>query len=519
MALPRDIFRELEDIVGTENISEDPAVLDAYAYQRVEAARGLRPEDRYYPRPGAAVLPGSTEEVQKVIKLCNRRGIKSKASSTGYGSMNAVEGEGSILLDMRRMNRILEIDEKNMYVVVEPYVSFAQVQGEVQKRGLNCHVIGAGSNCSYLASHTSVHGTSTQAISHGWSGRNVLGVEWVLPSGEILRLGSMGSGCGWFSGDGPGPSLRGIMRGAAGALGGLGVFTKCAGHLHPWPGPKKLRIKGVSPYYEAEVPTLFEYHMIEWPTWGQCADGIYKIGEAGIALALHKTGGPGSHGATVTGSNNEYYEKWDELKQIPWVSYIIVTAGNTPGGHAYQVKVLDTILKDTGGKILPLGEQPIFKNCDYINMIKGCFIPRTAFRLTGAMTCPLTGSDSVDHCAMGLSFDQEFRRKYDESGVLMDDAVNEMWGVAFEGAHFALCECGHFWGPQDEESGKGVLQMMEEGRKIQLKTPLAVNWMGMGERAKELGPLCYDYHDWMRKVKKTLDPNAVSDPSNYISAT
>jgi glycolate oxidase len=417
------------------------------------------------------------------------------------------------------MNRILEINEKNMYIVVEPYVSFAQVQAEVHKRGLNCHVIGAGSQPSYLASHTSVAGTNTQAISHGWGGRNLLGTEWVLPTGEIVRLGSPGSGVGWFTGDGPGPSLRGIMRGSTGASGGLGVFTKCASHLHPWPGPTVIEVKGVSPYYEAEIPPLFEYHMIEWPSWERCADAQYKIGGAGIAFAMHKTGGPGSHGASVTGSNNEYYEKWEELRQIPWVSYIVVMAANSPEEHAYQVKTLDRILKDTRGTILPLGEKPIFKNRDFINMIRGCFIPRTAFRLTGTFTCPLQGADTVDHTAMGLSLDKEFRKKYDERGILCDDDVNEMWGVPFDGGHWSIFECGHFPDPSDEESVKGAAEMLQEGREIALKVPLAPFLSGGGEEAaREMGPLRGNYHNWMRKIKKSFDPNTVSDPKGYISA-
>jgi glycolate oxidase len=69
-----------------------------------------------------------------------------------------------------------------------------------------------------------------------YSPRNVLGVEWVLPDGELLRLGTPGCGEGWFSGDGPGPSLRGIMRGASGAFGGLGVFTACDIKLFKCPG-------------------------------------------------------------------------------------------------------------------------------------------------------------------------------------------------------------------------------------------------------------------------------------------
>jgi glycolate oxidase len=518
MALSKDAYRELEDIVGPENMTEDQAVLESYTAFGF-GSTGPEPEARYFQSPEAIVLPGSMEEVQKIIRLCNRRGIKAKASSTGYGGHNAVGSENTIFLDMRRMNRILEIDEKNMYAVVEPYVCFAQLQGEAQKVGLNCHVIGAGSNCSALASTTSMHGTNTQAVSQGWGGRNALAVEWVLPTGEILRLGALGSGAGWFSGDGPGPSLRGIMRGAAGAQSGLGVFTKCAIHLHPWWGPPEMILKGVSPEYEAEVPPNFEYHVIEWPTWEQCADAHYKIGEAGIAFAFHKTGGPGSCGPIVTGSNNDYYEKWEDLKGLPWVSFAIVTAASSPEEHEYNVKALNKIMEETGGKIVPVGEKPIFKNRDYINMVRGCFIPRLAFRTAGSFACPLQGQETVDHAlVVGLQEDGEFRKKYDEQGLLFNDGSNGMWGVMFDNGHFALFECGHMYSPTEVDSWTAGAEMMKEGNGIKLKTPMSFSWTVMGnDVVKEYGPMLCNIHDWQRKIKKAFDPNTATDPAGYIA--
>ena len=64
----------------------------------------------------------------------------------------------------------------------------------------------------------------------GLGERNVLAgqVEWVTPEGEIIKLGSLGSSSEWFCGDGPGPSLRSALRGAASSAGGIGVFTKAA---------------------------------------------------------------------------------------------------------------------------------------------------------------------------------------------------------------------------------------------------------------------------------------------------
>jgi len=519
MAITKDLYRELEDIVGPENLSVDPAVLETYTSSGAFGTRGAEAKDRYYITPAAVVLPGSTKEVQAIVKWANRHGFKYKAFSTGYGISSIVTDTNELSLDMRRMNRILEIDQKNSYALIEPYVSFAQLQGEANKVGLNCHVIGAGANCSALASTTSLQGTSTQAISHGWGGRNALGVEWVLPTGNIIRLGAAGSGAGWFSGDGPGPSLRGIMRGHAGAQSGLGVFTKVAIHLHPWPGPQEMKLKGISPYYETEVPPNFEYRLIGWPNWQKCADAHLKIGEAQIAFAFHKSGGPGTCGPVVTGNNNEYYEKWEELKGLPWISYAIVMAGASSAEHEYQVKTLNKIIEDTEGFIVPLEDVDIWKKRDYINMIRGCFIPRMAFRVAGAFACPLSGSESIDHGLVhGLSLDDEFRRKYDEKQLLFNDGNNGMWSVDFDNGRFCLFECGHMFNLTDSESFKARNQMLQEGHKIGFETPLAMSWMLTGnDLVKAEGPLYYNVQNWQFKIKQALDPNNTSDPNGYIS--
>jgi biopolymer transport protein ExbB/TolQ len=93
----------------------------------------------------AALMPGSTEEIQAIVKTCNRYRIKFKPLSSGWGPFNLSKAPNSIQLDLRRMNRILEIDEKNLFAVVEPYVTGSQLQAEVMKYGLNCHIIGENS--------------------------------------------------------------------------------------------------------------------------------------------------------------------------------------------------------------------------------------------------------------------------------------------------------------------------------------------------------------------------------------
>jgi glycolate oxidase len=97
MALKREIYRALEDVVGPENISEAPLILNSYA-------------QRARPRFEAITLPKTTEEVQAIVRLCNKFKIQFKASSTGWGAYGDAGGPGVVKLDLRRMNRILEIN-------------------------------------------------------------------------------------------------------------------------------------------------------------------------------------------------------------------------------------------------------------------------------------------------------------------------------------------------------------------------------------------------------------------------
>lgn len=286
MTLAKEVYQAMEDIVGPENISEDPADLDAYAFQM--CAEISHDGSKFTARPEAVLLPGSTEEVQAVVRMCNKYKLKVKPYSTGWGVFSGIQAKGTIQLDMRRMDRILEIDEQNMFAIVEPYVVGATLQAEAMKQGLNCHMIGAGGGCSILASACALGGPGPDSISMGFSAENLLALEWVMPTGDILRTGSLGSGIGWFCGDGPGPSTRAIIRGELGSFGGLGVFTKCAIKLYPWPGPPTMPVEGVPPSYKSPLPNNFRAYTLAFPSWEAYAGACYKIYDAEIGYIIHR---------------------------------------------------------------------------------------------------------------------------------------------------------------------------------------------------------------------------------------
>ena len=168
MALSKDVYSVFEDVVGPEYICDDPVIM--HSYHATEFA--------------AVVLPKDAAEVQAIVKLCNKHKLPFRPVCTGWTGKFS---KGTLYLDLRRMNRIIEINEKNMYAVVEPYVISAQLQAELMKRGLHMNVKGAGSNCSAMLRG---HGHLDQTTSG--DDRNHLAIEWVTPEGEISTIRFVG---------------------------------------------------------------------------------------------------------------------------------------------------------------------------------------------------------------------------------------------------------------------------------------------------------------------------------------
>jgi len=359
----RDAYRAIEDIVGSDYVTDDPAFLDSYAFQYL--AELIRPEHSHFmPRPCAVVMPASTAEVQAVTRLCNKYKLKIKPISTGWYHWAAPlkDGEPTVQLDLRRMNRILDIDEKNRFAVVEPYVICAQLQAEVMKLGLNVNIIGAGSSTSIVASACAYFGAGPSSYFMGNNSDNLLGQEWVTPAGEIMRTGSLGSGCGWFCSEGPGPSLRAITRGMLGSRGGLGTFTKCAIKLAHWPGPPVLEPHGPPPGYRLPIPENFRVYTIgapNWDAWANCYHGIYDNGIGYIFHRQFNLAGADLAPAlwltyidpTKTLNNVESAARDPEIRKVTEearISFQLILAANSLDGIQLQDKILDRILEQTG---------------------------------------------------------------------------------------------------------------------------------------------------------------------------
>ena len=518
MTLEKDIFREFEDIVGVGNIDDSDVVTNVYAYnwciEIFNYMEGKEPIP-FSPVPKAVVLPSTTDEVQKLIKLCNKYGLQFKAQSTGLGPWNQPSTDNCIIFDMRRMNKIVKIDEKNLYAVIEPYVSGAQLQVEVMKYGLNCHMPGAGPQVSPLASSTSMNGPGFTSPSTGYSARNVLAVEWVLPDGEIMKLGSYGlkNNPDWYHGDGPGPSLRGIMRGYSGTKSGLGVFTKVAVKLFPFPCSSDYNVKGYSPNYDFIIPKFMKLYIMDCGNFKKLESAILRVEEEEISFMCSYL----CNYAVMAIFSNSTESLLDKVAlgrmQAPLV---LLIAARTRREYDYKQKVMDFLLKKLNLKNI-IGTlytpDPIF----YAEALRSN-LGLHGFLATGSMQSAEGGADTVLVCLRSAAMNIPLKKKYIKKGVIVNDFGEGAWMSSYESGHYFHLEALTFFDQTDKSSITGMADYMGKSFQLDLIKHLGAPFFVEGNRMHDLfGPHMSNYHIWLRKIKEAFDPNDISDSGFYIS--
>jgi glycolate oxidase len=179
--LPPTFVREIEQIVGAEFVTQDEAARVAYGQDGLKQPRP----------PDLVALPGTTSEVAAIAEACDahRVPLYVRGGGTGY-SGGAVPLDGGLLMSMERFNRILEIDAQNLLVVTEPNVTTGRLQAEVERVGLFYPPDPASLDESAIGGNIAECAGGPRAFKYGTTRRYVLGLEAVLPTGEVIRTGS-----------------------------------------------------------------------------------------------------------------------------------------------------------------------------------------------------------------------------------------------------------------------------------------------------------------------------------------
>ncbi len=215
--LKPSVIKELRKIVGAENLFTSNEELTVYSYDATQIES----------LPWAVARPAAAREVADILKLANRElfAVIPRGAGTGM-SGGAVPVRGGVVLSFERMNKILEIDEHDLVAVVEPGVVTGDLQREVEARGLFYPPDPASSTFCTIGGNVAECAGGLRAVKYGVTRDYVLGLEVVLPTGEIIRTGArtMKSVAGY--------DLTRLMVGSEGTL---GVATRVILKLLPLP--------------------------------------------------------------------------------------------------------------------------------------------------------------------------------------------------------------------------------------------------------------------------------------------
>ncbi|MFC1729833.1 FAD-binding oxidoreductase [candidate division KSB1 bacterium] len=197
------IIKKLRNIVGARRIVTDPSELLVYE------SDGLPIEKRL---PGAVVFPESTAEIVEIVKLLSGAGIPFVPRGAGTGlSGGCLPPEGGVVISITRMNRILEVNPADRYAVVEPGVLNQEISDRVRQYGLHYAPDPASGMSCTIGGNIAENSGGPHTLKYGVTVNHVLGMEMVLPDGEIVTIGSTTL-------DTPGYDLPGVIIGSEGTF-------------------------------------------------------------------------------------------------------------------------------------------------------------------------------------------------------------------------------------------------------------------------------------------------------------
>src|SRR3990172_2199426 len=200
--------RELAKIVGPDFVVSDPAALKVYETDGLTVFKAT---------PDVVVLPKSREEIAQVVRFCARERIPFVPRGAGTGlSGGALPVEGGVLIGLNRMNRILEIDYENQRAVVEPGMVNVWLTNALAPGGYYYSPDPASQTACSIGGNVGENSGGPRTPKYGVTTNHVLGLEVVMPNGEILKLGGKTL-------DPLGYDLTGVFVGSEGTF---GIVTK-----------------------------------------------------------------------------------------------------------------------------------------------------------------------------------------------------------------------------------------------------------------------------------------------------
>ena len=197
------LLHDLKKLLGPRGVLHQSEDLMLYEYDgSVELAR-----------PDGVVFPRETQQVVEIVKLAVRHQIPIVGRGTGTGlSGGAIARHGGVVVSFARMNRILAIDAENQRAIVQPGVVNSDLSEAVEHLGLHFAPDPSSQKACTIGGNVAENSGGPHTLAYGVTTNHVLALEIVLPTGELIRVGSAAM-------DAPGYDLTGVFVGSEGTFG------------------------------------------------------------------------------------------------------------------------------------------------------------------------------------------------------------------------------------------------------------------------------------------------------------
>lgn len=242
------VVEDLQKIVGSKHVVADPEKMQDYSHDEFSLSDIAR-------LPEVVVKPKDAQEVSRILGLANRElvPVTPRGGATGLCG-GCVPAFGGIVVSLERMNRIIEVDRRNQMAVVEAGVTLADFYTRVEEEGL-FFPPHPGEESAMIGGVIATNAGGARAVKYGVVRNYVRGMDVVLPTGPIIRLGGklMKSSTGY--------SLLNLMVGSEGTL---GIITRAMIQLMPAPAATRSLIMPYETLEEAidAVPALLEKNIL-----------------------------------------------------------------------------------------------------------------------------------------------------------------------------------------------------------------------------------------------------------------
>jgi len=218
------VYNELAGMVGYDQVSQNPVDIQAYTRGRA----GWPPA-----KPDFVVWPGTVAEVSEIVKLANvlKFPVIPYCGGSGGGGMTTPLQDGTVILDTKQLNKVLDIDGTNLTCTAQTGIIGQELEWQLNAQGYTYAHLPQSQYCSGLGGFLASRSAGTLSTKYGKVEDMVLGMEVVLPTGGIMRTQA-------FPQSAAGPNLNRIFLGSEGML---GVITEATLAVHPMPEVRRNR--------------------------------------------------------------------------------------------------------------------------------------------------------------------------------------------------------------------------------------------------------------------------------------